>query len=235
MIKYKYQILPARPIDIHFPCDVELHNRAYMYWRDFWKDIFAQTGHADHLNRDHFIRQDKIAVITAGDDIVGMHLYGFHRFDANACRDNPFFDDLDETSRLRLRQDGLVYGMCMEYLTVNPQYRKSKTGIPFGEILIGLGLEIMKQNGLDCVFGTAREDVKVDQMAALFGGRAYSSSIKKYDYPCCLMVIADSVRHLHPNLAQRELIKNLWDHRIDQTLKFQNPILRRNSWTEKSA
>lgn len=212
---YKYFIFPSKIFA--GPKKVQIHDNVYLFWKTFWRDIFAKHGLEDHLNRDHFLRQDLITFITTKNqkDIVGLHLYTFFNFQSKACIDNPFFDDFTDSDFSLLSDANIHSGMCMEYLSVNPLFRKSNTGISFGEVLIGLGLNVMKEKGLDCVFGTAREDVKVDKMAQAFGGKCFKSGIKKYDYPCSLMVISNKDSHENKNPDTKKIIADLWENKVN--------------------
>ena len=215
---YSYFILHPSPPTNGLP--LELSNRAYDLWEKTWVETFEKTGFSDHLVRDHFLRCNKLALITDPfKNIVGLHLYTFMNFHSKSCQASGFFADIKSEFRNYFIERGFNTGNCMEYLTVNPKYRKSRTGIPFGEILIGLGVQITREEGLDCSFGTSREDVKVHKMTQSLGAEILLGKVSKYGYSCCI-TLASSSAPSQPGYEDRdEIINQLWKHRTDYTQK----------------
>lgn len=209
-----YYILPTSPI--HDIEALELSNKSYELWEKIWFDTFSAKGVADKLVRDYFLRSQKLTVITNDSkEIIGIHLYTFMNFESKASQASSFFKNIGDNIPNSLVDMGIRSGICMEYLSVNPIFRKSTSNIPFGELLIGLGCQIMKEEKLDCVFGTSREDVKVDKMAKSFGGFVLRSGIEKYGYPCSLTIISHDAKSESGYEERDELVSQLWKNRVD--------------------
>lgn len=211
---FKYYILETSPLFSKEAIDVS--NKSYILWEKIWLETFGAKNKADKLIRDHFLRSDILtALVDRFGNIAGIHLYTFMNFETEAAKASSFFQSLTPETISELKQRGLKNGICMEYLSVAPEYRKTTSGIPFGELLIGLGFELMKSYEMDCVFGTSREDVKVDRMAASFGGYRMGQTLNKYDYPCRLTVIPKWASSEHGFEIRDNKVAELWASRVD--------------------
>ena len=157
-----YLIMPAKFSGT--PPFLNLHNRIYEFWHQMFTDVLRSRDPQASVNPDHFIRQNRVAAIINNNDIVALHLYTFFNFSSVAARENPYFSDFTKSTWGYLEKENLKHVMTMEYLSVNPSYRKSKSGFSFGEIMVGLGFKIMKESQQDCTLGIARQDMHVDKM-----------------------------------------------------------------------
>ena len=190
----------------------------YDFWKTLWREVFSQVGRGDELNPDEFFRQDLIVAITTETDVVGFHLYTYFDLSWAPARDHSYFNGIDRTLFARLHAEGMDHVMAMEYLSVNPKFRRSVTGISFGEVIISLGFKLLPFTPCNAAIGTARTDVKVDESSIKLGSRPFHDPIKKYDYPCQLMVCSLAETRPHPDLATRQVIEQLWQNRNDETL-----------------
>jgi len=210
-----YCILPANPP--RGATFIDLHNTIYEFWRSLWSQTFSQSGAPDKMWNENFLRQDFITAIMNDREIVGCHLYTLYNLDSKAALSSEYFHYFGKDSLEHLKKNAMGSVLSMEYLCVNPKYRKLVTNIPFGEIFIGLGSELTKTLGYDCCLGTTINGAKVDQMAELYGGYSIQEDIKKYGYTLRLMVIPMNKRVNHPNIEFSSLIQTLWEDRVDYT------------------
>ena len=202
--KYQYVIVPANPPrNCTF---LSLHNKIYEFWDKTWTEAFAKTGAPNEMWHENFLRQDLITAILDGNEVVGCHLYTLYNVNSLAAISNEYFHYFTESSLGTLKENGMPHIMSMEYLCVNPLYRKSISQVPFGEVLIGLGAEVTDAVGYNCCLGTTIDEAKVDLMAQQFGGISIQDSIKKYGYSLRLMVIPMKGRKHHPNPDLKNLI-----------------------------
>jgi hypothetical protein len=172
----QYYILPGKP-PTNFEHQ-ELHDRAYCYWRDFWRKVF---GDDESVLADDFIRQDFVPVVMLDTQIVAMHLYTVFNPESVATREHSyfktyppeFFDFLTERNAKRV--------MSIESLTVDPNWRKSQVGISLGETLIGASLKYLDALDIDANIAPTRNDRGVNKMCYNFGFDCFRSKLGRVD------------------------------------------------------
>ncbi len=198
--------------------ELELRNRAYSLWREVWYAVFKKVNQAEALNPDEFFRQDIAAcILDRNHELVGMHLYTFFDLSARSDREHSYFAGIEDSALQKLANAGCIRLMSMEYLTVNPQWRKSLSGTAWADILVSLGQRVMQASGYDAVVGTPRTDIGVDKIGDRLGFRTYQEQITKYDYFCSLMACSKEEVKSHPDGVTREFVDQLWKDRIDTT------------------
>lgn len=194
----------------------DLYNKTYLYWKEFWTEVLRSLHSVQSMTGDDFLRQDVIGVVVSGEEIVGMHLYNFFCFDYEAHRDHsylktnypePFFESLQEFNA--------QYVMSMEYLTVSPSWRKSITGYSMANVLVGLGLNVLKDKGADAFIAVARNDLKISQLGFEFGARSVIANIIKHNVSCDLLTgLSNEVRPAKDEKV-RSIVNQLWESRQD--------------------
>lgn len=208
----KYHIL--RPAS---PNTRDLQHQVYAFWKALWRETFAKVGRAEDLNPDDFFRQDLITALVAGDKIVACHLYTHFDLEFQPAREHSYFGGINPETLNRLVREGYPRVMSMEYMSVHPDWRKSKTGVPFGEVLLALGMRLLPFTSCDAALGTGRVDIRVDQSGLPQGFVAYQDPIEKYNYQCRLMVCPYGASRPHPDPEINGLVQRLWSQRVDET------------------
>lgn len=196
----------------------EIVQTVYDSWYKVWKKVFSADNRDFEPNTDDFLRQDAIVAIFYDGptpQLVGFHLYSFFDLRWKLNSKHSYFHGIDPKSFELLQKKNLNHAMTMEYLTVLPEFRKQVSHIPWGEVIIALGLQFMKSTHGDMAFGTARCDVKVDEMAAKLGFENLQAAIQKYDYECAVIICPRQNIRPHPNFETNALIQQLWNERID--------------------
>lgn len=196
----------------------EIVQEVYGAWYKIWKKVFSADNRDYEPNADDFLRQDAIVAIFYEDTVpqlVGFHLYSFFDLRWNLNTKHSYFNGIDAKSFELLQKKNLNHAMTMEYLTVLPEFRKQVSQIPWGEVIIALGLRFMKSTHGDVAFGTARCDVKVDEMASKLGFENLQPPIRKYDYECAVITCSRQNVRFHPDFQTNVLIQQLWSDRVD--------------------
>lgn len=212
----EYIIIPG---NLHHQPGLEaLHQEAFNFWKTFWNDVFIQNGCPGDLNEDSFLRQNMICLLKSKDEIAAMHLYSFYNLESQACLNHSYIrGNFNEDYISKLRLSGIKYAMSLEYLTVNPNWRKRNVGVSLGDICAGLSGEVLKSVNYDSSIAPSRSDVGVTSMARDIGGEIVVAGIELHKTMCDLIAIRKSSVKNHPNADVNRWVRKFWNQRQDHT------------------
>lgn len=216
LTELEYVIIPGR---LHDRPDLEhIHSQAFLYWKAFWEDVFVQNGCPGHLNDDAFLRQNMICLLKNKNEIAGMHLYSFYNMNSPACQNHSYMKNSFNDYYLNsLSSAGVKYALSLEYLTVNPSWRKKHLGLSLGNVLLGLSNYVLKSINYDASIAPCRSDVGVTEMIRDIGGDVVVSGIEMHKTECDLIVIHEHKAKDHANEAVTKWVNNYWVQRTDHT------------------
>lgn len=195
------------------------HNKAFALWQQVWGAVFSQlqcdTGHMV----DDFVRQDLIACLLQGEEPIAVHLYSFFSIDSDAARAHHYLKaNYPEIFFAKLKTMNVRNVMSMEYMTLRPDRRKSKTpGPPIATVLGGLALKVMRHFGLEGAIAPARRDFKVHEMAHQYGGESVIANVMNHNVACDLIIVRDATVIPHPDAAVQTMVDALWHKREDHS------------------
>jgi hypothetical protein len=212
----QYIILPGRCLPGY--AHLDLHNQVYEYWKNFWREVYGSANALDSFNPDDFFRQDYIPVIMWKNNVVAMHLYTFFNFNQKSATDHHYFEFFNQTYLASLRSKEINHAMSMEYLTVDPNWRRKNIGIAMGEVLVGTGLKLMNTTFAQAAIAPARKDVPAADFAYTFNFTCIEPSVICRNFECDLVAGFRDLTREHPEDHMQQLIQNLWDNRIDTTI-----------------
>ena len=175
-----------------------------------WQKVFTETGTPETWSADHFFRQDVIPVLHIDNEIIAAHFYTFFHLDLDVTNDHEYFSIYTKEAMQTLRNHPAKTLMSMEFLSVNPEWRKSKVDFSIGELMINLGLNVMKSFQADVALGVARKVVKVDKMAINTGFSLIAEDIKRGNLVCDLYAFYKDSAPPAMNDEQSELLSLLW-------------------------
>ena len=227
-----YHLLPGRcPAGFS---GVELHNTVFNYWKNFWDETLKGLD-GTAANPAEFDRQSLIAVITdERRHVVGLSCASFFNFDSMAIHSHPYFMNGFETDYIEtFRKHGYRHPMSIEYLTVNPAFRKSETGVSVAVVLIGLSMKLMERLEVDAATAPARLDLKVDAMARHFGALSLGPRVF-HNVPVASLIIPAANHPQCPLPAERALIDDLWGRRAEW-ISLENFRVRKNQRQKQEA
>ncbi|RYZ92077.1 MAG: hypothetical protein EOP06_05345 [Proteobacteria bacterium] len=195
---------------------VDFHNRVYQFWSNFWREVFIENGSPSVPDANIFYRQDVVAVITRGDEIVGTLFCKENNIASDVTCGISYFnrEHLSKlVSSLRLRK---IFGVATyEMLTVNPKYRKKNSGISFGTILLGVIVKTFVNYRSDILIGPVRLDNGVDKLVGEFGWELISEAYQMHGTPVAISALyRDKVKNCSTQ-SDHELIQRLWLERTD--------------------
>ncbi len=211
---FKYQIISGDcPSNSSY---INLHNQAFLYWRDFWNAIYAPSH---KVSADDFFRQKFIPIVTFKNEIVAMHLYTVFNPKSYVAMEHSYFTAYPKEFFEYLKLNNVKSVMSIESLTVNSDWRKSKIGLSLGETLIGCSLKFLDPLNIEAVIAPTRNDRGVNTMCYNFGFDCYKSALDFHGFEADLVVGFKNKVTPNPNNNINSLIDFLWKNRIDYTQK----------------
>jgi hypothetical protein len=112
--------------------------------------------------------------------------------------------------------------MSLEFLSVFPEYRKSKLGLSLAQILMSLSLKSAIELKADAITGIARKELKVDVLCREFGCRSLVPTVKRGNLECEIIWYLPEDIKTHHDLQIERLSNSLWESRTyatDERLK----------------
>ncbi len=201
----------------HCPANFEaldIYSATYRFWRGVYSDVYSKTQSLESLNTDNFYRQDEIFSLVFEQQVVGCILFSYHNTLADSAWDLKYFHDLSPEMTAKIRSAAPRSLMLMESLTVHPEWRRSATGLPLAEILLGIAMKAFQLSGCNVLVGTPRVDVKVHKLCALYGGECLGT-IAKSGYHCETFVFTSDKNHENPQPQTAKHIESFWESRIE--------------------
>lgn len=198
-----------------------LYDKAYDYWLKFWNQVYVDNGTTDQADGADFQRADIVALLISGDEIASMHLYSIVNLENAASSHYPYFAGEHGRSFYEaLKPLSLKTAMTLEYLTVNPDWRKSKIGFSLTPVVCGLAYEIQKTLKVDVTLGRCRQDVRSHELMLERGGQILLPDIvmHKTSTHFCVLRLDDLKPH-HPDPVVTNLTQSFWMNRRDLTGK----------------
>lgn len=209
--KLQYCLLPSANPPPH---KVKHHNDLYEMWHAVWTKTFADLKLDPACLRDEFVRQDFIAALFHDGQPIAAHLYSFFSIDCLAARQHGYLNgNYPEIFFQKLKQEGVRDVMSMEYMTVHPEWRKSKSIVHLPAVTAGLAFEVMKAYGGDAAIAPARLDHKVHLLAPPYGGVSLIKNVVNHNVPCDLLMCKKANLKPHDSPEIQALVDALWRKR----------------------
>jgi hypothetical protein len=203
--------------------DKELYSRAYAFWKQTWQKIFTDVGSPEAFWADDFYRQDYVPVITYDGQITAAHFYTVFDFDHPAVKDHRYFSIFTPFAMKWVEREQPSRVMSMEFLTVHPEWRKKDLGFSMAEVLISLGLKLMKEKDVQVAVGVAVKAAGVEKMAQKLSCQLIAQEVKRGNLVCDIMGQTPSRLKPHPDDKVNALIEDLWARKSS----FPNQTIRR--------
>ncbi len=149
-----------------------LHERIFLEWKGFWESHFQETKSNAQLFSDELLRTTYVLVLHKKEDPIGILFSSIWNLWNPVHQHTRYISQYPIEAKEHFKQ--LNYGnvLSLEYLSIRPEWRFSKCGFPFSEVLLGLGLKMFHQNSnVDAAISIARRVVKVQDRMAGWGMR----------------------------------------------------------------
>lgn len=210
----QYVILPARP-DFRFQ-NGPLCNEAYDFWKLYWQRTF-KTKAPDFWDPLDYFRQDRVYCLYYDGVLAAQNLSTFVRFDQNVTFDLPYFEAFRGSAAELMQAEQVKRIMTLEYTAVHTSFGERRTGIRFAEVMNGLALNVFKELDFDATTGTPRRLSGLSDVTANYGYRKLAEGFKKAGWELDVFLGFKGELNEHPDPIYRDLIRRLWDARIDYT------------------
>lgn len=190
--------------------EISTVDTAFSLWTETFQNELEPRGL--ELNKEDFWNCRLLAVIKDKDAIVGSHIYNIFDLRTATPTAHNYFKDIPEDTLKACKDQGVQRIMSMEYLLVHPSYRGKNSPVRWGEVIIGLGLEVLRHSSMDAAIGIAREDKKVNTMGLKMGCQEKDFLIKNKT-PCRILYMTKKDCREHENPTTQKMIKNLWNNK----------------------
>lgn len=211
--KFQYKLVPGKVR--HDANIISLNNRLFTYWAGFWEKIYTEAGSPQSFNPDDFLRQDLIASLFYDGELIGMHLYSFFDIEQAAIRKHSYFKFYPEDYYSFIQNRGARSMMSFEFLTLDPNWRKSQTGLHFAKVITACGVHVALKMGIDAGIAPARADNKANEIGYSVGFEPYAKGIIKRNFPVDIMAAFRPNMNPQPDPSINSLISRVWETRQD--------------------
>lgn len=189
----------------------DLYNRVYSAWKEIWKKEFTDVGSPGAWQADHFLRQDCIPVIlTDTGEIVSFFLLSFYSMNHLAARDCSYLSIFPSEAMQILDSKNVKEVMTLEFLTVTPEWRNKRAGIPMAGLIMSSALKVFEARGSDAALGVARIDYGVNKLCMSMGAESIYKEARRGNLVCELISFfkGQVVPYKDPKVG--ELVHDLW-------------------------
>lgn len=194
----------------------ELHNSVYKYWKNFWKRVFKENNTMSEPDANIFYRQDMVIVLMTDSNIIGTMFCTENNIASDVILDIDYFSrPAIDNFCLQEREQQNYNIATYEMLTVNPEFRRRITGIPFSSVLLGLAARAFKSMKAEFMIGPVRLDNGVQKLVYDFGWELISEEYQMYGTPVALSALSKSSLKPSDNKIVRNCIPKLWKEKTD--------------------
>ena len=197
----------------------QLHNRVYRYWVEFWHKVFLSNKVEERVDfKAAFFRMSAIPVLMHQEQIVGLHMYCFFNIEQDSNSDHDYFQSERGSKFIEiLKSRNVSQVMSMEFLTIDPAWRKRSVGVSLGAILGSLGSRIQRSTGVGASTTIARKDLGVDALARDFGFENVTEGLSMFNTPVVFQCLfSDRIGELS-DPESKNYVDRFWSNRIDTT------------------
>lgn len=201
--------------------EVERVEKAYQFWHTSWNETFkslkVDLGHG--LHSDDFLSREAIALFRHKDPIA---LFFAHWVSLRPSQMNhSYFKNYPTLVLKEIQRLGFKRCMVLSYMTVHPDYRKSKTDVPMYELLFSLGVKLFESGPHECLLGYIRKDLSFHQSFERHGGVKITDN-KVYNVGVDYLYMTKHTARLSPEPGVARTADLLWDK-----MQFRNRVVRK--------
>lgn len=213
--KLKYSIIGGKASYIDL--ERSLRKNAWATWEPFWREIYESVGSTYKPSPDDFLRQDIVHVLEYEQKVVGLLCSSMYDLKCDISRLHSYmkFYNTDFFKYMIDREKNQI--MTFEYLTLLPDFRKSKIGLALAPIMFRGGLELFKRSRAEAMIVTARNDVKVNEILYKLGFHSVQSKTQQRNFECDLIALfPEEIGELVGK--EQEVFDYLWSSRYQSEL-----------------
>jgi hypothetical protein len=190
-----------------------LHNQAYALWQSNWQKTFEDLKSNAKLSADDFVRQNIISALFDGEKAVGLLLHTYLDLNLDAVRAHSYLSTYPCQVVEGLRHSGAAQVLTMEYLTLDKNWRKSKVGVALGEVILGLGVQVLVESGFDSMVVVTRNDRQVNKILYGYGARCLAANLTKHNVSVDLVSLDKGKTYPGADSEVNRWIEYFWSRR----------------------
>lgn len=209
---FSYHILSTD--SAFYPSENKLRNEIFTAWHSLWTDIYSEKNSGYEFTSDEFTRQKVITAILYKEQIAAVHLYSFFHLESLADLKMKYFHFFSEDYLNYLRRRQVKTVMSMEFLTVLPEFRKSKIGFSIGSVISQLGTQLFGESHVDAIVAPARNDVGVNKMSYDLGFSCIEKNTEQRGFTCDLIACFQGSQKPSGIKSVRDCAEQLWSPKV---------------------
>jgi hypothetical protein len=166
---------------------------------------------------EDFIRQQFVTGLFVGDKPVSFHGYGLFDLEALPHLDLHYFHPFRSKALSELQLRNVKKVMTLEYLLLDPEFRKTKVGKSLASLVVSLSLRAFQTTSADAAIGVTRNDRGVNNMVYKKGAVCLEASSHLHNVT--IDVVAFFKSQIVEDLQGQDfdLFQHIWNERMDRT------------------
>lgn len=154
----------------------------YETWKKGWEGTFQELSSDAQVVSPDFIRQSIVAGLFLNrSEVIGLQAYSIFNLNWNAHLEHPYFKTYPPKVFEILKNEGVQQVMTMEYLYVNPDWRRSVVGISLADVICSLGLRLFAASSAQAITSVTRNERKVNEMLYRKGAKCLASDLNLHN------------------------------------------------------
>lgn len=161
------------------PAYLRQYEQTFKFWLGNWSAVVAELKATKIPSADDFFRQAFVCALFHKSKVFAAHLYSFYDLRLKSIIHHSYLKhNFNEEYLETCRSLNFSKGMTMESLFVDPNYRKSVTGVPFTDIIVSLGQKVfLHKTDAQVILAPARVENKVSRSACSLGFEPVQSGV----------------------------------------------------------
>lgn len=161
------------------PDEIYDYNDAFSFWRKVWIETREEIGERTSRWSDSFSRQSEIMVLYHGNQPIATCCHRYVDLRHRALLEDSYFTSAMWPEEAR-RVVPTLGDTCMlgSHLYVDPEFRRSRTGLPIKEIVCSLCFAHVNGTRPDAVLGMVRIDRGLDRLFHAGGAVSIHAAVR---------------------------------------------------------
>lgn len=159
------------------------HDDIYQLWRAAIIRGMQSEGlvtESEALSSDDFLRQHTAICLYHNDKPISLLTMTRHNLNFTPIRDLSYFKNYPFDIVNMLREDGHTHIFEMAHLVADQQYRRSVTGFPMTEIVMGLAMQHYLESDCTALISYTRMNRGTHELCYRYGAEAISDVFVSY-------------------------------------------------------
>lgn len=232
LTKLHYYSLPGQSTCVSYS-DILLES--YKFWHDSWGKTLKSLSGLKKLRSDEFFKFDEISFISHEDfGPVALHCHQWMDLSKDYYKDQAYLEWYPENLISSLEEEGFKKVLFYGNLIVHPEWRRSKCGLSFGDIITSFVVDRLQNTQLDCAITYTRDDRSVNKMIGRLGARVLQSDLVANGLPASIMMNTKDTAHLTTLKRERALTRELIKKRVEVPLEDKRRRLNRSLFNNRN-